>query len=203
VRRDCESPDAVRRWTGGMSFSAARRIAGFRWWILTAVAFLGVASACSSAGKAVVTNGGGAGTRPLPLISRGSVQPLFLADGTPVWEIRHRDGSVSVLGAAVSPAASSLSGLETVTVWLKQERHFSGGAIYNEYGRAIGYPAPNVGGNPPLPTTARDMTSYAVRIVGNKVEVGHERIGMIRSGFDAHRPVSGAGAYAMDQVLTF
>jgi hypothetical protein len=128
---------------------------------------------------------------------------MFLADGTPVWEIRHPDGSVSVLGAVVSPTANALSGVETVTVWLKPERHFMGGAIYDEYGRAIGYPAPNVGGNPPLPTTARDMTSYAVRIVGKKVEVGQERIGVIRTGFDAHHPVSGAGAYTMDQVSTF
>jgi hypothetical protein len=128
---------------------------------------------------------------------------MLLADGTPVWEIRHPDGSVSVLGAVVSPTADALSGLENVTVWLKPERHFVGGAVYDEYGRAIGYPAPNVGGNPPLPTTARDMTSYAVRIVGSGVEVGRERIGGIRSGFGAHRPVSGAGAYPMDQVLTF
>jgi hypothetical protein len=128
---------------------------------------------------------------------------MLLPDGTPVWEIRHPDGSVWVLGAAVRPTANALSGLETVTVWLKPERHFSGGAIYDEYGRAIGYPAPNVGGHPPLPTTARDMTSYAVQIVGSQVEVGQERLGVIRSGFDAHHPVSGAGAYSIDQVLTF
>jgi hypothetical protein len=128
---------------------------------------------------------------------------MFLADGTPVWEIRHSDGSVSVLGAVVRPTANALSGLETVTMWLKPERHFVGGAIYDQYGRALGYPAPDVGGNPSLPTTARDMTTYAARIVGREVEVGQERIGVIRSGFHAHHPVSGAGAYSMDQVLTF
>lgn len=128
---------------------------------------------------------------------------MLLADGTPVWEVRHSDGNVSVLGAVVRPTANALPGLGTVTVWLKPEHHFVGGAIYDEYGRALGYPAPNVGGNPPLPTTARDMTSYAVRIVGSKVDVGQERIGVIRSGYDAHHPVSGGGAYSMDQVLSF
>lgn len=136
------------------------------------------------------------------MTGRGSVKPTFLRDGTPVWEVRHSDGTVSVLGAALVPTAEGIAGLETMTDWLKPVRRFAGGGIHDEYGRALGYAAPNVGGNPPLPTTGRDMTSYAVRVAGNEVVVGEAHTGVVRT-FDPHHPVLGAGALEEADVSSF
>lgn len=147
----------------------------------------------------------------LPLMPVGEVKPLVLTDGTPVFEVRHSDGTVSVLGAAVSPTPAALDsptlqlvpGLRAVADWLKPEHHFAaGGVLYNDHGMALGYVEPQVGGHPALPTTARDMTSYQVSIADGRVVVGAARPGAIRN-FDPHRPASNGYAYNMDQVVTF
>jgi hypothetical protein len=127
---------------------------------------------------------------------------MLLSDGTPVWEVRDSDGSVSVVGAALAATADALPGVETMTTWVKPLHRFIGGGVHDEYGKALGYLAPDVGGDPPLPTTARDMTTYPTRIVGQTVQVGEAHPGVIRN-FDAHRAVLGAGVFPEDQVVSF
>jgi hypothetical protein len=181
------------------------------WSIAAALALMGLAASCGSPGGGraqVIEAAPGGSLGDLALISKGSVAPGLLTDGTPVWEIRHADGSVSVLGAGVLPTPEAVErtqgipGLEVVATWLKPDRHFDAGAIYNEYGTALGYGPPNVGGHPALPTTARDMTTYESRIVNGQVVIGQPHLGEIRH-FDPAHPVAGQNSYTMDQILTF
>lgn len=187
--------------------------------VLAAAAALVVSLLAAGHPQRVVTGpAGGAVPAPpggrsgvLPLIPAGDVKPMVLADGTPVFEVRHSDGTVSVLGAAVAPTLQAqqnpslqqVAGLEAVADWLKPAHRFSaGGVLYDDRGTALGYAEPQVGGNPPLPTTARDMTGYQVTVAGREVVVGAPRQGAVRH-FDAHRPAAGPNAYTMDQVVTF
>src|ERR1700737_4906156 len=95
-------------------------------WIVAATA---LAASCGSAGgRGEVGQAALSGQLgQLPLIPKRAVEPLLLGDGTPVWEIRHADGSVTVVGAVARPtpeAATSmvippLPGLEVVAEWLK------------------------------------------------------------------------------------
>ena len=182
-----------------------------RWTVLAALTVVG--AACASNGPSATplraSSGGQYGT--LMLISEGSVHPMVLSDGTPVWEVRHGDGTVSVLGAAVSPTPEAvhnalvapLPGVEVVAEWLKPDHRFdAGGVLYNDQGTALGYTAPQVGGNPALPTTARDMTSYDAQVLNDEVVVGAARQGTVRH-FDAHKPASPPRVYMMNQIVTF
>ncbi len=136
---------------------------------------------------------------------------MLLADGTPVWEVRDSGGRVWILGAAVTPTAEAvrnallgpLPGVETLSTWMKPDHQFNaGGAVYDSHGTALGYAAPFVGGNPPLPTTARDMTTYDVTVTPTGVIVGPARPGETRR-FDPHHAISTRGVYQMDQVISF
>jgi hypothetical protein len=118
---------------------------------------------------------------------------------------RRRRAALGTAGVAVVGAAVALvvSLLPAVAVWLKPDRRFAaGGVLYNDHGTALGYAEPMVGGNPALPSTARDMTGYQVDVANGQVEVGAARPGAVRH-FDPHRPASGPNAYNMDQVVTF
>lgn len=118
---------------------------------------------------------------------------------------RRRRAALGTAGVAVVGAAVALvvSLLPAVAVWLKPDRRFAaGGVLYNDHGTALGYAEPMVGGNPALPSTARDMTGYQVDVANGQVEVGAARPGAVRH-FDPHRPVSGPNAYNMEQVVTF
>jgi hypothetical protein len=91
----------------------------------------------------------------------GEARPELLDDGSPVFVVGHRDGSVSVL-SALNPH------LDRLVVWCDRSRTFTevGPATYfDEYGRYMGGPAP------------QGLTPFAVELVDGgegepAVEVG-------------------------------
>lgn len=91
---------------------------------------------------------------------RGEVRPDYLADGTPVWVVRHDDGDVDVLSGFDTHRPS---GVEEILWWCDRADAFENperDSKYDEYGLRIGGPAPFG-----LPT-------YAVTLEGSRVVVG-------------------------------
>ncbi len=93
------------------------------------------------AGAFMLTNldGEGAvvGSNTLRVPADGA-SPRFLADGSPVWIVRHKDRSVSVLGAV----ATEVWGYGNRAAWCAQSSSFENwfGARFNEYGTTWGGP---------------------------------------------------------------
>ena len=141
----------------------------------------------------------------LPLIRPGETKPMFLSDGTPVWEVRNHDGSVAVLAAdsALADPNFPVSGLRVLTFWVRAERRFYGSGVYDDHGRILGFAAPFVGGNPPLPTDGADLARYDAAVVGSSVVIGAIHPGAARH-FDPHAAVGGGqGGYEMAQIESF
>jgi hypothetical protein len=71
------------------------------------------------------------GSNTLRVPARGA-SPKFLADGSPVWVVRHQDGSVSVLDAV----AEELGGVGILAHWCERASTLEGvfGGIFDEYG---------------------------------------------------------------------
>ncbi len=64
----------------------------------------------------------------------GDARPDVLAEGWPVWVVRHGDGSATVV-SAVGP-----SHLRALVRWLPVTRRFlAGDVLYDEYGRVLGH----------------------------------------------------------------
>ena len=93
----------------------------------------------------------------------GEVRPDYLQDGTPVWVVGHRDGTVSVLSGFDMHRPM---GIGKVLWWcptaeaLENPEH---GARYDEYGLRVGGPTP------------AGLPSYQIRIAGSQVTVGEPR----------------------------
>ncbi len=87
------------------------------------------------------------GTVPLPTNTGATLGNLD--DHTPVWVVRHADGTISVLAADVAStehAGSGLIGVREAVIWLpERQRFFGGGGTFDEYGAStMGRYAPDL-----------------------------------------------------------
>ena len=96
----------------------------------------------------------------LELPTPGELRADYLADGTPVWVVRHENGDVSVLSGFDTHRPS---GVGKILWWCHRADAFENpehGAKYDEYGLRIGGPAPT------------GLPSYSAMIEGSHVVVG-------------------------------
>ena len=78
----------------------------------------------------------------VPLPSRGQARAVELSDGSPVWLVRHNDGSVSAVSAVSTHAPA---GLRQLVGWCAVGRNFEDGtygSTFDERGNRVGGPAP-------------------------------------------------------------
>lgn len=136
--------------------SATRVLGGF----IVLVAF-GIGAAVAVAALIRVDSVEPLGSLGLPAV--GEVRPDYLADGTPVWVVRHDDGDVDVLSGFDTHRPSNVG---KVLWWCPLADAFENpehGSKYDEYGLRIGGPAPT--GLPP----------YDATVEGSRVIVGELR----------------------------
>ena len=98
------------------------------------------------------------GTLELP--APGEVRPDYLADGTPVWIVRHDDGDVDVLSGFDTHRPSNIG---KILWWCERAKAFENpehGSRYDEFGLKIGGPAPT------------GLPAYTVSVEGNRAVVG-------------------------------
>lgn len=96
----------------------------------------------------------------LPLPPAGEVRSELLADGTPVWVVRHDDGTVSVLDAV---SAHRPYGIGHLVAWCESKQRFDDpayGSAYAEDGRKVAGPAPT------------GLDAYTTAVEGDTVVVG-------------------------------
>ncbi|MEP6806968.1 MAG: hypothetical protein ABI978_00015 [Chloroflexota bacterium] len=111
--------------------------------IRTAIA---IAAATIAVGGGIVVALNALATRPpstrgISMPAIGAVEAAFLADGRPIFVVRHRDGRVSVLDAF----STHVPTVYKLVAWCPEARLFSDlvhGSTYDEWGVAIGGPAP-------------------------------------------------------------
>ena len=93
--------------------------------------------------------------------ARGEVSAQALADGSPVWVVRHDDGKVSVLSAR---STHTPFGVSQLVGWCASSRGFEDGMYgsrWDELGHKSGGPAPS------------DLASAEVKVVGDgDIKVG-------------------------------
>jgi hypothetical protein len=97
--------------------------------------------------------------RPLP----GQVAAEYLADGTPVWVVTHRDGSTDVVSGFDTHVAL---GIKKLLWWCPLSRSFENphhGSAYDEYGVKYSGPAP------------ASLSSWSAISEDGKVAVGDAR----------------------------
>lgn len=136
------------------------------------------------------------------LIAKGETVRVLLSDGTPVWEVRHHDGTVNVFAAAAPSVLEPVSGLQVMTFWVPGERRFFGVGIYDEDGRMLGYP----GSGNAIPAldrrSARDLARYGTRIQEHEVAIGRRVQGRTRR-LDASATVGAPASFRDDQIVSF
>ena len=108
-----------------------------------------------------------------------------LADGWPVWLVRHDSGDVTVI-SAVAPqrsrsATTVFAGQSALVRWLPASRRLlADDILYDEYGRVLGYGADDfcLDGCPRIVEPApdeRDLDTFAVAVAGNGLRVYESR----------------------------
>jgi hypothetical protein len=131
---------------------------------------LGACAAVLVAATSVVVYQGGVRTEGSPSLrvgpaspsrltapALGSVGAERLADGTPVWVVRHGDNTVSVVSAI---STHTPYGLQQLVGWCASTRGFEDalyGSMWDEYGHKRGGPAPTA-----LPTAPSVVTGSQV-----------------------------------------
>jgi hypothetical protein len=101
----------------------------------------------------------------LDLPRPGEARAEYLPDGTPVWVIGHRDGSVDVFSALSTHVPA---GVFKLTWWCPKSRAVEDpfdGSSWNEYGVKTTGPAPY------------DLSRWSTAVHGDKVLLGDEKSG--------------------------
>jgi hypothetical protein len=97
----------------------------------------------------------------------------MLADGWPVWVVRHGDGSVTVFSAVAARARSgaTLFDVDRALVrWQPRTRHLLAGDIaYDELGRPLGYADARELDHP---DDVADLDTFAVAPDGDRIAIG-------------------------------
>lgn len=146
----------------------------FRWAAAALVLLMcgvGAAALFGRSDDAVVTAGHGSDRSTVfPAPAPGDAVAEMLADGTPVWVVRHKDGEVTVLDAS---STHRPFGARSLVGWCEASRGFEegqNGSNFDERGRKRAGPAP------------RDLDTYAVTLTdgGGAVEVGELAAGAQR-----------------------
>ncbi|HEY1815179.1 MAG TPA: hypothetical protein VGG74_22685 [Kofleriaceae bacterium] len=110
----------------------------------------------------------------------GDAYGANLADGWPVWVIRHYDGTVTVASAVAThdrSAATLFQPDAALVAWVAGTRQLLAEDVaYDERGRAIGYADDDCFGDcphivEPLPAE-RDLDTFEAAVVGNRIVVG-------------------------------
>ncbi len=117
---------------------------------------------------------------------RGEASAERLADGTPVWVVRHGDDTVSVVSATSTHAPF---GLQQLVGWCASSRGFEegmNGSTWDEYGHRRGGPAPTALPIAPSVLTGRHL--QAGSLIANTAVAGQRPstscLGNLAAGFD-------------------
>jgi hypothetical protein len=103
----------------------------------------------------------------------GEARGATLADGWPVWVVRHADGTLDVFSAVVGRARSGATlfdGDRALVRWLPGERRFVAGDVaYDELGRPISYVDPY---EIEQPDDTRDLDTFDYWPDGHRIAIG-------------------------------